>query len=94
MLANDIGTEYRAGLRALCERYRRDLRRVDRSALNEQELLTRDIFEHRLDTCVEDLDLPYTAYRGPLESEGARLAFVAASGAYHTWSMMPVTPVS
>ena len=59
VLANDIGTEYRAGLRALCERYRRDLRRVDRSALNEQELLTHDIFEHRLDTCVEDLDLPW-----------------------------------
>jgi len=59
VLANDIGEEYRAGMNALCMRYRADLRRVDPAALTEQERLTRDILEHRLATCVESLALPW-----------------------------------
>jgi len=59
VFANDIGAQYREGLRELCARYRQDLRRVDRAALSAGELLTHDIFENRLDTCVESLGLPW-----------------------------------
>jgi uncharacterized protein (DUF885 family) len=58
-LANDIGEEYRSGLRALCTRHRGDLRRVDRAALGEQDRLTYDIFAHRMDRCVEHLAMPW-----------------------------------
>ena len=53
VLANDIGEDYRSGLKELCARYRHDLRRVDRSTLNDPDRLTHDIFAHRLETCVE-----------------------------------------
>ena len=59
VLANDIGEEYRSGLKALCSRYRQDLGRVDRSTLTDQERLTYDIFEHRLHTCVESFKFPW-----------------------------------
>src|SRR6266850_2814432 len=59
VFANDIGAQYRDGLRELCARYREDLRRVDRSALTPGDLLTHDIFEYRLDTCLESLALPW-----------------------------------
>ena len=59
VLANDIGETYRSGLRALCTRYRQDLARVDRPAMDDQERLTYDVFEHGLDTCVEGLALPW-----------------------------------
>src|SRR5882672_4036187 len=56
---SDRGAQYRDGLRELCARYREDLRRVDRSALTPGDLLTHDIFEYRLDTCLESLALPW-----------------------------------
>jgi uncharacterized protein (DUF885 family) len=59
VLANDIGEEYRGGMNALCVRYRAELRRIDPSALTEQERLTRDILEHQLDTCIESLAFPW-----------------------------------
>ena len=59
VLANDIGGEYRRGLQALCGRYRQDLRRIDPSALNDQQRLTFDIFARRLDTCLESLAFPW-----------------------------------
>lgn len=59
VLANDIGEDYRSGLKGLCARYRQDLRRVDTPALNDQERLTHDIFEHRLKTCVESFRFPW-----------------------------------
>jgi uncharacterized protein (DUF885 family) len=59
VLANDIGEEYRRGMNALCVRYRAELRRIDPSSLTEQERLTHDILEHRLDTCIESLTFPW-----------------------------------
>jgi uncharacterized protein (DUF885 family) len=59
VLANDIGEHYRSGLKRLCGRYRQDLRRVDTSTLNDQDHLTHDIFEHRLETCVESFRFPW-----------------------------------
>jgi uncharacterized protein (DUF885 family) len=59
VLANDIGQEYRSGMNALCGRYRAELRRIDPSPLTGQERLTRDILEHRLDTCLENLAFPW-----------------------------------
>jgi uncharacterized protein (DUF885 family) len=59
VLANDISEEYRSGLRSICMRHRDDLRRVDTSTLSEPQRLTHDIFEHRLDGCLENLDLPW-----------------------------------
>ena len=59
VLANNIGEEYRTGLAALCSRYRGELRRVDAAALDEQERVTRDIFEFNLETCVARLRLPW-----------------------------------
>jgi uncharacterized protein (DUF885 family) len=52
VLANDIGPEYRHGLRALCARYRTDLNRIDPATLTGQERLTYEILAVRLDTCV------------------------------------------
>jgi uncharacterized protein (DUF885 family) len=59
VLANDIGEEYRRGLEEVCTRYLREVRRVDRAALNDQDRLTRDILEHRLDRCVANFRLPW-----------------------------------
>jgi uncharacterized protein (DUF885 family) len=59
VLANDIGGTYRRDLRALCARYRAELTRVDAAALDDRDRLSRDIFAHRLDTCVESLGLPW-----------------------------------
>jgi uncharacterized protein (DUF885 family) len=59
VLANDIGDEYRRGLRALCARYRTELARVGVDTLDDQDRLSHDVFAHRLDTCVESLELPW-----------------------------------
>jgi len=59
VLANDIGEDYRRGLRELCTRYRQDLRRADASTLNDQDRLTHDIFAYRLETCVESFRFPW-----------------------------------
>jgi uncharacterized protein (DUF885 family) len=59
VLANSIGEEYRTGLAALCSRYRTELRRIDPATLDEQERVTRDIFEFNLDACLERLRLPW-----------------------------------
>jgi uncharacterized protein (DUF885 family) len=59
VLANDISEEYRSGLRSICARHRADLQRVDTSTLSESQRLTYDIFAHRLDGCLEGLDLPW-----------------------------------
>ena len=59
ILANDISEEYRSGLEGLCSRYRQDLGRIDRSTLTDQERLTYDIFDYRLDTCVEGFKFPW-----------------------------------
>jgi uncharacterized protein (DUF885 family) len=59
VLANFIGEEYRSGLAALCSRYRTELRRIDPATLDEQERVTRDIFEFNLDACLERLRLPW-----------------------------------
>jgi uncharacterized protein (DUF885 family) len=59
ILANDIGEEYRSGMRALCTRYRADLRNVDAGALSDQERLTYDIFAFRLDNCVAGYRFPW-----------------------------------
>ena len=59
VLANDISEEYRAGLRSICTTHREALRRVDTSTLTEPHRLTYDILAHRLDGCLENLDLPW-----------------------------------
>ena len=59
VLANDIGEDYRRGLEALCARYHEDLQRVDRASLNRQERLTYEIFEYRLQSCLERLRFPW-----------------------------------
>jgi uncharacterized protein (DUF885 family) len=59
VLANDISEEYRSGLRSICARHRADLQRVDTSTLGEPQRLTYDIFAHRMDGCLESLDLPW-----------------------------------
>ncbi|MEX2147489.1 MAG: DUF885 domain-containing protein, partial [Candidatus Rokuibacteriota bacterium] len=59
VLANDISEDYRRGLRAICARHREALRRVEAEALSEPRRLTHDIFAHRLDGCLERLDLPW-----------------------------------
>jgi uncharacterized protein (DUF885 family) len=58
VLANDIGEDYRSGLRALCTRHLADLRRVDAAALDGQERLAYDIFEYRLQSCVDSFRFP------------------------------------
>jgi uncharacterized protein (DUF885 family) len=52
VLANDIGTEYRRGLQALCTRYQADVGRIDPAPLTGQERLTYEIFTHRLAACL------------------------------------------
>ena len=59
VLANDISEEYRTGLRSICARHRAHLQSVDTAALTEPQRLTYDIFAHRLDRCLESLDLPW-----------------------------------
>jgi uncharacterized protein (DUF885 family) len=85
VLANDISDEYREGLKALCTRYRRDLRRIDASTLNDQQRLTYDIFAHRLDTCVDSLTFPWHLL--PVDQVGfswpSRFPIVGAGKANH-----------
>ena len=59
VLANDIGEEYRSGLQALCTRYLTDLGRVDAATLDGHERLAYDIFEHRLQTCLDGFRFPW-----------------------------------
>jgi uncharacterized protein (DUF885 family) len=59
VLANDIGEDYRSGFQALCTRYLADLRRVDAAALEGQERLAYDIFEHRLRSCLDSFRFPW-----------------------------------
>ena len=59
MLANDIGEDYRSGFQALCTRYLTDLRRVDAAALEGHERLAYDIFEYRLQSCLDGFRFPW-----------------------------------
>jgi len=59
MLANDIGEDYRSGFQALCTRYLTDLRRVDAAALDGHERLAHDIFEYRLQSCLDGFRFPW-----------------------------------
>lgn len=59
LLANDISEEYRSTLGALCARYRQALRRLDAATLNDRERLTFEIFDNRLQTCLEALKFPW-----------------------------------
>jgi uncharacterized protein (DUF885 family) len=59
LLANDISEEYRTALGALCARYGQAVRRLDAATLNDQERLTFDIFDNRLQTCLEALTFPW-----------------------------------
>src|SRR6185503_12758135 len=52
VLANDIGEEYRRGLREICARYRDGLRRLDPARLGERERVTYDVHAFRTETCV------------------------------------------
>ena len=58
-LANDIGDEYRAGMKALCTRYRAGLRRLDPAMLRGDERLTHDVFAFRLDSCLDGYRFPW-----------------------------------
>ena len=51
VLANDIGGEYRAGMKALCTRHAAALRRLERAALGESDRLTHEILTYRLASC-------------------------------------------
>lgn len=59
ILANDIGDEYRAGMKALCTRYRTELRRLDPARLSGDERVTYDVFAFRLDTCLDGYRFPW-----------------------------------
>jgi uncharacterized protein (DUF885 family) len=59
VLANDIGEEYRRGFEALCTRYLADLGRIDRAALGEQERVDHDVFEYRLQSCLDGFRFPW-----------------------------------
>ncbi len=71
VLANSIGEEYRTGLAALCARYLAQLHRIDAATLDEQERVTRDVFEFNLDTCVQRLRLPW--HLMPIDQVGRSL---------------------
>jgi uncharacterized protein (DUF885 family) len=85
VLANDIGEEYRNGLRALCMQYLADVRRIDPAPLDGQERVARDIFEHRLRTCAESFRFPW--YLLPVNQVGhswpSRFPIVGAGRANH-----------
>lgn len=55
VLANDIGGEYRAGLKALCTRHAAALQRLDPATLDEPDRLTYEILAYRLAACREAL---------------------------------------
>jgi len=59
VLANDIGEDYRSGFQALCTRYLADLRRVDAATLDGHERLAYDIFEYRLQSCLDGFRFPW-----------------------------------
>ncbi|HTO11955.1 MAG TPA: DUF885 domain-containing protein [Candidatus Binatia bacterium] len=59
VLANDIGAEYRAGMLALCTRYREGLRQVDPAPLAEEQRVTYGAFAFRLETCVAGYRFPW-----------------------------------
>jgi uncharacterized protein (DUF885 family) len=59
VLANDIGEEYRRGLREICVRYRDALRRLDPAGLREGERVTYDVLAFRTETCVAGFDFPW-----------------------------------
>src|SRR5215831_5761790 len=71
VLANDLSDDYRTGLKHLCATYMQKLHGIDRSALNHQERLSYDIFEHSRHSCIEGFDYPWHLF--PVNQVGSSL---------------------
>jgi uncharacterized protein (DUF885 family) len=59
VLANDIGEEYRSGMKALCTRHLARLHGLDAAGLDGAERLAYDVFEHRLKSCLDAFRFPW-----------------------------------
>ncbi|WP_158590352.1 DUF885 domain-containing protein [Noviherbaspirillum cavernae] len=53
VFANDLGDEYRTGLKRLCSDYLRELGTIDKAALPRQAQLSHTMFERRLVNCID-----------------------------------------
>lgn len=71
ILANDLGDDYRAGLKRLCADYLKNLLTIDKSALNSQQRLSYDIFEHARRRCIESFEYPW--HLMPVDQVGSSL---------------------